>query len=177
MTNLTRSILASLSLTLAAGAAQAQSTSPTAPPASATPPTQSQPSQQPQPQPADPAMAARCTSTAKSMIGALDRGDMTAATKSFDPKLHEKLPDDKLKEGWASLGQKFGQRSGFGQTQSQQINDVTVVLLPMTYQRGKVGAQVACNDKGAVLALQIGQIAPPNTSTSPGMTPKAPSGG
>ncbi|MGN6228672.1 MAG: DUF3887 domain-containing protein [Dyella sp.] len=175
MTNLTRSILASLSLTLAAGAAQAQSTSPTAPPASATPPTQSQPSQQPQP--ADPAMAARCTSTAKSMIGALDRGDMTAATKSFDPKLHEKLPDDKLKEGWASLGQKFGQRSGFGQTQSQQINDVTVVLLPMTYQRGKIGAQVACNDKGAVLALQIGQIAPPNTSTSPGMTPKAPSGG
>ena len=168
MTNLTRSILASLSLTLAAGAAQAQSTSPTAPPASATPPTQSQPSQQPQPQPADPAMAARCTSTAKSMIGALDRGDMTAATKSFDPK---------LKEGWASLGQKFGQRSGFGQAQSQQINDVTVVLLPMTYQRGKVGAQVACNDKGAVLALQIGQIAPPNTSTSPGMTPKAPSGG
>ncbi|MGA0586202.1 DUF3887 domain-containing protein [Dyella sp. KRB-257] len=111
------------------------------------------------------------------MIGALDRGDMTAATKSFDPKLHEKLPDDKLKEGWASLGQKFGQRSGFGQTQSQQINDMTVVMLPMTYQRGKVGAQVACNDKGAVLALQIGQIAPPSTSTSPGMTPKAPSGG
>lgn len=171
MTNLTRSILASLSLTLAAGAAGAQTAKPAPAPSDQTPlPVQ-------QPQPADPAMAARCTSIAKDMIGALDRGDLATATKSFDPKLHEKLPDDKLKAGWSSLAEKFGQRSSFGQVQSQQVNDVTVVMLPMTYQHGRVGAQVACDKQGKVLALQVGQLAPPGSSTSPGMAPQPPSGG
>lgn len=169
MTHLTRSMLATVSLTLAAGVAQAQSASP-AQPAQTPPPAQ-------QPQPADPAMAARCTATAKTMIGALDRGDVATATKAFDPKLHEKLPDDKLKQGWSSLGEKFGHRSAYGQAQSQQINDVTVIMLPMTYEHGNIGAQVACSKQGSVLALQIGQLAPAAGSTSPGMAPRPPSGG
>lgn len=127
----------------------------------AAPPAPSQaPQTMPKPVAATPKDAARCTAVAEQVIGALDKGDYAGAAKTFDPRLREKLPKDKLMKGWQSLAAKFGKRASFGQSQSQQINDVTVVVLPMAYEKGRVGAQVACSKQGAVLALQVGQLPP-----------------
>lgn len=122
-------------------------------------------------------MVVCCIFIVKSMIGVFDCGDMMVVIKLFDLKLYEKLLDDKLKEGWVLLGQKFGQCLGFGQIQSQQINDVIVVLLLMIYQCGKIGVQVVCNDKGVVFVLQIGQIVLLNMFISLGMMLKVLFGG
>lgn len=160
-----RSILVSLPVALGVGAVSAQSAKPpAAPPA-------------PRVQPADPAAAAQCTHTAKSMIGALDHGDVATATRAFDPKLHKQLTGDALRKGWSSLADKFGKRAGFGAAQSQKVNGVTVVLLPMTYARGELGAEVACDAKGAVVAVHVGQMPPAQGKASPGMASPPPTGG
>lgn len=148
-------------------AAQAQQTAPPVPPAQSQAPQSQAPQAMPKPVAAKPEDAARCTSVAKQVIGDLDKGDFAGATKTFDPRLREKLPEDKLKQGWQSLTAKFGKRSSIGQSQSQQVNDVTVVVLPMAYEKGRLGAQVACSKQGAVLALQVGQLPPAAAGKAP----------
>jgi hypothetical protein len=158
-----------LSLALmSASAAFAQTTTP---PAQGAPAPQNAPAPQSMPAPtaASPQDAARCTATAKQVIGALDKGDYASATKTFDPQLRKQLPDDKLKQGWQSLAQKYGKRSSMGQSQSQQVKDVTVIVLPMQYEKAELGAQVACSKQGTVLALQVGEM----PAASPGMAPPA----
>ncbi len=147
--------------------AHAQSAAPPAQAPAQTPAPQAMPA----PKPASPEDAARCTATAKQVIGAMDEGDFAGASKTFDPRLRKQLPDDKLKQGWQSLGAKFGKRASIGPSQSRQVNDVTVVVLPMKYEKAELGAQVACSKQGAVLALQVGQL----PAASPGAgTPARP---
>jgi len=153
---------------LGAIGAQAQTTPP--PGGQATSPAGAQQQQQqqqamPQPTAASPQDAAKCTQTAQTIVAALDKGDYAGASNTFDPALRQKLSADQLKQGYQSLTQKFGKRSSMGQSRSVQLSDATVTLIPMQYQKGMLGVQVACSKQGKALGLQIGPM-PANKSSS-----------
>ena len=88
----------------------------------------------------------------------MDKGDYAGAAKTFDPKLRRQLTDNKLKQGWQSVADKFGKRTSIGQPRSAQVNDVTIVVLPMQYKKATMGAQVACSKQGTVVVWQVGPM-------------------
>lgn len=132
-------------------AAQAQATSPQQNP-------RQQPAQQaPAPTPASSEQTTRCDGTAGKVLTAMNKGDFDGATKSFDPKL--KATGDTLQKAWGNLTGKFGKAKTIGNaSQGQQVKGYTVVLVPMQFEKGRVGAQAACRPDGKLVMLQFGTM-------------------
>ncbi len=163
MKNISLTLVSSTLLAFgAAGAAQAQ----TAPQQQGQPPAQqqqAQPQQQqqqmPAPEPASADQIAKCDKIANSVMTSMKSKDFKGATSNFDDELKPMLPADKLQEGWDSLVDKFGQPKSIGHaSEGRQIQGYTVVLLPMQFEKGPMGAQVACSSKGKVASLRIGAM-------------------
>lgn len=160
MKNIPLMLVSSTLLAFGAGAVHAQ-TSPQQAQPSQQPQTQAAPQQQqmPAPKPASADQVAKCDKIANSVMTSLKGKDFNGATNRFDDELKPMLPADKLKEGWDSLVDKFGQPKSIGHaSEGQQVKDYTVVLLPMQFEKGQMGAQVACSSKGKVASLRIGAM-------------------
>lgn len=154
-------------LLLACGVAQAQ----TAPPPSAAQPAPSQQPQPPAPKPASAQQVAACSQVANKLIGQMDKGDFATAAKSFEPKLG--VDEGKLKGLWSNLSGKFGHVKSVGESQhGQLVQGYTVLLMPVTFDKGNLAAQVACDAKGAVADLRFGQMPSSAPGAAPGSKPK-----
>ncbi|NII11667.1 DUF3887 domain-containing protein [Oleiagrimonas sp. C23AA] len=105
-----------------------------------------------------PAEKSACTNAADDIINKLDAGDVSAATSHFDPRLHAKMTDAKLQAGWKKLTDKYGKNPELGTPQARKVKKYTLVMVPMSYNKAQLGAQVACNSKGKVLAFRIGAM-------------------
>ncbi len=157
MKNVSLMLVSSALLAFGAGAVQAGQAAPQQSQPSQQPPAQQQ--QMPAPQPASADQVAKCDKVANSIMTSLKNKDFNGATSNFNDELKPMLPADKLEEGWNSLVSKFGQPQNIGHASGgQQIQDYTVVLLPMQFEKGRMGAQVACSSQGKVASLRIGQM-------------------
>lgn len=172
MKNVPLMLVSSALLAFGAGAVQAQTTQSPAQPSQQQPQNQApqqqqqQPQQQqqqqqqqqmPAPKPASADQVSQCNKIASSVMSSLKSSDFDGATSTFDEQLKPMLPASKLKEGWKSLTDKYGQPKSIGNAnEGQQVQDYTVVLLPMQFEKAEMGAQVACSAKGKVASLRIG---------------------
>ena len=154
---------------MAFGSAQAQ-TAPAQPPAqqqSQQAPQSSQQTPQQAPTPASAEQTASCGGTVNRTLTAMDKGDFNGATQSFDPK--GKPSSDKLQQAWGALTQQYGNAKSIGgagkdQIKGQMVQGYTVVLVPMQFDKGQVGAQAACGVNGQLVMLRFGLM--PNAAGS-----------
>ncbi len=150
----TTTIFASSALLAFAAAAAAQSA-----PQQAQPQAAPQQMQRPTPKPASDAQVAACDKIASKLMGSLKDEDFHGATDNFSKKLKPKLPADKLESGWKSLVKQNGEPQSIGHAdQGQEIQGYTVVLLPLKFEKARMGAQVVCSSKGKVASLRIGAM-------------------
>jgi len=161
------SLILASSLLLACGAAQAQTPQSQQAPQ---PAPQQQPAQRaaPAPQPASAQQTAACTKVAGDVIDKLDKGDYATASQSFESKLG--VDEGKLKTLWSNISGEFGHVQSVGQSQQgQQVQGYTVVLLPVTFDKGNLAAQVACDSEGSLADLRFGRM--PSSSPGTGSSP------
>ena len=93
----------------------------------------------------------------------LDKGDFNGATQSFDP--NGKPTSDKLQQAWGALTQQYGKAKSIGGAdKGQMVQGYTVVLVPMQFDKGKVGAEAACGVNGQLVMLRFGLM--PNEAGS-----------
>lgn len=141
-------------LLMACGGAYAQMA-----PAQQTPPQEPQqmPQQQQMPEsgPASSAQTASCGNVANKAITAMNKGDFDGATRSFDPG--HKPDSDKLQQAWGSLTKQYGNAKSIGvANKGQMMQGYTVVLVPMQFDKGQVGAEAACSADGQLEMLRFG---------------------
>lgn len=148
---------------MAFGSVQAQ-TAPTQQPAQQTPQSSQQaPQQAPAPTPASAEQTASCGGAVNKALTAMDKGDFNGATQSFDPK--GKPSSDKLQQAWGALTQQYGKAKSIGGAdKGQMVQGYTVVLVPMQFDKGKVGAEAACGVNGQLVMLRFGLM--PNAAGS-----------
>jgi hypothetical protein len=154
-------------LLLAFGSVQAQTAptqqAPQAQPQQAPQPSQQMPQPTPAPTPASTAQTANCGSVANKAITAMNKGDFGGATQSFDPEA--KPTSDKLQQAWGALTKQYGKpQSVEGASKGQMVQGYTVVLVPMQFDKGQVGAEAACNTSGQLVMLRFGLM--PNRAAS-----------
>lgn len=148
---------------MAFGSVQAQ-TAPTQQP-SQQPAQSSQqaPKQAPAPTPASAEQTASCGGAVNKALTAMDKGDFNGATQSFDP--NGKPTSDKLQQAWGALTQQYGKAKSIGGAdKGQMVQGYTVVLVPMQFDKGKVGAEAACGVNGQLVMLRFGLM--PNAAGS-----------
>lgn len=156
-------ILPALLLTL--GSAQAQMAPAQAPPQQRSQqmpqrepqqmPQQAPPQQAPQSTPASAAQTTGCGGVANKAITAMNHADFDGASQSFDPA--HKPPTEKLQQAWDSLTRQYGKpKTVGGATQGQITQGYTVVLVPMQFEKGQLGAEAACSAQGQLVMLRFG---------------------
>lgn len=144
---------------MAFGSAQAQ-TAPAQQPAQSS---QQAPQQAPTPTPASAEQTASCGGAVNKALTAMDKGDFNGATQSFDP--NGKPTSDKLQQAWGALTQQYGKAKSIGGAdKGQMVQGYTVVLVPMQFDKGKVGAEAACGVNGQLVVLRFGLM--PNAAGS-----------
>ena len=144
---------------MAFGSAQAQ-TAPAQQPAQSS---QQAPKQAPAPTPASAEQTASCGGAVNKALTAMDKGDFNGATQSFDP--NGKPTSDKLQQAWGALTQQYGKAKSIGGAdKGQMVQGYTVVLVPMQFDKGKVGAEAACGVNGQLVMLRFGLM--PNAAGS-----------
>ena len=148
-------------LLLAFGSVQAQTAPAQQPPQSQQMPQPSQPP--PAPTPASAAQTASCGGVANKAITAMNKGDFDGATQSFDPQA--KPASDKLQQAWGSLTKQYGKVQSIGAAnKGQRVQGYTVVLVPMQFDKGPVGAEAGCGANGQLVMLRFGLM--PNAAAS-----------
>lgn len=124
---------------------------------------QPQPQQVPQSGPASSAQTASCGGMANKAITAMNKGDFDGATKSFDPE--HKPANDKLQQAWGALTKQYGNAKSIGSAdKGQMMQGYTVVLVPMQFDKGQLGAEAACSANGQLEMLRFGLM--PNAAAS-----------
>jgi hypothetical protein len=150
---------------MACGSVQAQTTPAQQPPQpqQAPQPSQQAPQQAPAATPASAEQAASCGSVVNKTVTAMSKGDYNGATQSFDP--NGKPSSDKLQQAWGALTQQYGKAKSIGGAdKGQMVQGYTVVLVPMQFDKGQVGAEAACSTKGQLVMLRFGLM--PNAAAS-----------
>lgn len=140
---------------MAFGSVQAQ-TAPTQQPTQPQPQQAPQPAQQAPPQtPASAEQASSCGGVVNKTVTAMSKGDFNGATQSFGP--NGKPSSDKLQQTWGALTQQYGKAKSIGGAdKGQMVQGYTVVLVPMQFDKGQVGAEAACSTKGQLVMLRFG---------------------
>ncbi|MFK2876593.1 hypothetical protein [Rhodanobacter hydrolyticus] len=158
MKQATHFIFPAMLLVFGSASAQQRAPAPQAP----QPQQQSQPAQQEQPSQQAPlqvsaAQMASCGGVANKAITAMDKGDFDGATQAFAPQ--QKPSTDKLQQAWGSLTKQYGNPKSIGNADKGQLmqGDV-IVLVPMKFDKGQVGAEAACSPGGQLVMLRFGQM-------------------
>lgn len=124
---------------------------------------QQKPQQAPQSTPASTAQTASCGGAANKAITAMNKGDFNGATQSFDPA--HKPASDKLQQAWGNLTKQYGNAKSIGSaSQGQMTQGFVVVLVPLQFDKGPLGAEAACGANGQLVMLRFGLM--PNSAAS-----------
>lgn len=124
---------------------------------------QQRPQQAPQSTPASTAQTTSCGGVANKVITAMNKGDFNGAMQSFDPA--HKPASDKLQQAWGDLTKQYGKpKSISGAAQGQMMQGYVVVLVPMQFDKGPIGAEAACSANGQLVMLRFGLM--PNEAGS-----------
>ncbi|WP_426661196.1 DUF3887 domain-containing protein [Rhodanobacter aciditrophus] len=124
---------------------------------------QQKPQQAPRSTPASAAQTTSCGGAANRAITAMNKGDFDGAMQSFDPA--HKPASDKLQEAWGNLTKQYGNAKSIGgASQGQVTQGYVVVLVPLQFDKGQLGAEAACGVNGQLVMLRFGLM--PNAAAS-----------
>ncbi len=111
---------------------------------------------------ADPAVAANA------MLADMDAGRYDAVVARFAPAMAKMVGADKLKAVWGMLPAQFGAFKQRGKAQVTTQNGLTVVKIPLAYERGNLEATIASDADGKIdgFLIQPASVAPPVSARS-----------
>lgn len=104
---------------------------------------------------ADAARMEACAHRSSALLDALDKGDYQAATTNFDSTLQTGLSAQKLRTAWLDVGAQVGRLEARGTPQSFMYQGLSVVTTPVSFARGGLTAQVACNAEGQIAGFYM----------------------
>lgn len=90
---------------------------------------------------------------AKRIVDRLHAGAFEQATASWDSTMAVQLPAAKLAEAWTQLAAQVGAFRATGTATVVEQGAVRVVLIPLTFERAELVAQIAFNGQNKVTGL------------------------
>jgi dienelactone hydrolase len=109
------------------------------------------------------AQAADPVAVATSALDHMDAGDYALAEALFDAKMAAAVPADKLKAVWESLPVQVGKAGGRGEATTAAQGGVTMVQIPLHYEKAELVAKFAIDGEGRIagFVVQPAQTAAP----------------
>ena len=156
MQNATFSMLMLGAGLMACDSSTTKTTTPPAPVATATPEetatpattvTPAMPAAAVTPAPADHSQAAN------EFVDMLVAGEFAKAEATFDPTMQQALPEDKLREAWASIIAKTGAFRSRGAVISTREAGFEIIYVPCVFEQGALDCKVVYNKAGRVSGL------------------------
>lgn len=87
----------------------------------------------------------------------------SAIENAFDAQMQSALPQSELLAIWNQWLAKDGAFQGIGQAQTQTLNNTSVVLITLNFQKGAVGLEWTFSSSGSVTGLHV--VTPPSSAT------------
>jgi dienelactone hydrolase len=109
------------------------------------------------------AQAADPVAVATSALDHMDAGDYALAEALFDAKMAAAVPADKLKAVWESLPVQVGKAGGRGEATTAAQGGVTMVQIPLHYEKAELVAKFAIDGEGRI----AGFVVQPAQTTAP----------
>lgn len=109
------------------------------------------------------AQAADPVAVATSALDHMDAGDYAQAEALFDAKMAAAVPADKLKAVWESLPVQVGKAGGRGEATTAAQGGVTMVQIPLHYEKAELVAKFAIDGEGRI----AGFVVQPAQTTAP----------
>jgi dienelactone hydrolase len=109
------------------------------------------------------ALAAQSGDPAKLATTILDRmvaGDFAAVVATFDPKMREALPEEKLRLTWSSVISQAGAFQSHEAARVTSKGDFRVVLITCAFERSRADLQLVFTASGQVAGLFVRPAAP-----------------
>ena len=91
--------------------------------------------------------------TAEQFVRRLEKGDFSAAVKTFDRTMSEVLPADKLKQTWESLIAQVGALKSQLNTRAERVGEYDVVLVTCQFEKAKLDVKVVFNRSKQISGL------------------------
>ena len=98
---------------------------------------------------------------ANALLDDLDAGHFDVVYGRFTPNMAQAVSADKLRAVWASLPQQFGKFVHRGNARVETVNGMTVVNIPLTYERFALEASIATDADGKVAGFLVHPVPPP----------------
>jgi len=98
---------------------------------------------------------------ANAMLDDLDAGRYGAVYARFSPAMAHAVSAEKLKEVWLSLPQQFGKLDHRGTARLETSNGMTVVNVPLAFERFALEASFTTDADGKVAGFLVRPAAPP----------------
>src|SRR3954447_15225413 len=93
------------------------------------------------------------TGRAKLLVDQLNRGDFAKAAESFDAKMQEVMPADKLKQTWETLNKQFGAFKEAGGTRTETRGKYEMAFVTCTFEKMKLDMSVAFDSDHKIAGL------------------------
>lgn len=92
--------------------------------------------------------------TAEIVMAAFDKSDIKTVRAYFDERMKNGLSETNLKITWMSLTTQFGKLKDFDtNVEAHNHDNYPVLLVPCTFERGKLNIQFAFNSEGKISGL------------------------
>ncbi len=95
------------------------------------------------------------TDRAQRLFGDLANGRWEQARSEFDVAMRERADPERLAHGWAWAVRSAGSFEGIGALSARQSGDYTLVLVPVTFGKGKAIGRMVLNRDGKVAGLAL----------------------
>jgi uncharacterized protein len=105
---------------------------------------------------------------ARAVAADLAAGRFAAVTARFAPQVASALPEERLKEVWTSLPAQVGTFGGAGEPRVETVGAVSVVTVPMRFDRVPLDMRVSVDADGTIVGLFF---APAQVPASPWSAP------
>jgi hypothetical protein len=95
------------------------------------------------------------TDRAQRLFGDLTEGRWEQARSEFDLTLRGRADPDKIARGWTNVAGSAGRFESIGALSTRRSGDYTLVLVPLTFGRGKAIGRMVLNRDGEVAGLSL----------------------
>ncbi len=101
-----------------------------------------------------------CTEATEAFLEHLTLGDYKAATGNFNAQMLAALAPAKLGNAWQAIAIQYGKLESRGTAQNVMYQGLAVVTVPLRFEKGTLGARLACGADGKFSGFHIVSVPP-----------------
>lgn len=92
---------------------------------------------------------------ARRLFGDLTEGRWEQARSEFDVTMRERAEPDRIARGWSNVASTAGRLEGIGALSARRSGDYTLVLVPLTFRKGRAMGRMVLNRDGEVAGVSL----------------------